>query len=190
MIDVNEMSAAAQTLDYVKTLVWPGVVVIALMTFRPQLAKLISRVQEVSAAGASVKFSQQVAELADAADSVMREVQRSEKGAARTITPIPVPTGDQLDPTVAFLEAYGELEVAARDAAQAAGATSTLLIPVVRALVEKQVVPEDTVRVAEELRAIRNRVAHGLQRLTADEAQSLITVARSLATACSLGARP
>jgi hypothetical protein len=177
------MSVADQILNFVKTLVWPAVVVTAVLTFRPQLARLISRVTEVSAAGASVKFSDEVDELADTADSVLREVRGN--FAPEETPPLPVSTLQvEKEPTAAFLDAYRELETAAREVAVASGATSPLLIPVLKGLADKDLLPDEAVHLGEELRSIRNRVAHALQHLTPEDATGLVAAANSLANAC------
>jgi hypothetical protein len=173
------MTNAQEVLSYIRVLVWPTVVLVAVLLFRPQLAKLIGRITEVSAAGALVKFSEEVDQLVDKADSLRREVAgialvRSE--ARPNLDSLPLPE----EPIASFLAAYRELEVAARDAAPAAGGTSPLLIPVLKGLQEQTLVPESAVEVGEELRSIRNQVAHGFQRLTPDDAQGLVAAARSL----------
>lgn len=62
-----KMAVADEVLAYLRALVWPCVAVIALILFRRQLAALIPRIREVSAADASVKFGEQATELADEA---------------------------------------------------------------------------------------------------------------------------
>lgn len=92
------------------------------------------------------------------------------------------------DPTAVFLEAYQELEASARDAGDAARVVAATPVPVIRGLADRGQVPPETVRVAEQLRRIRNEVAHGARRLEAVDAANLAITARSLAVMCRWGA--
>lgn len=85
-----------------------------------------------------------------------------------------------------FLEAYRELESAARDAAPTAGLKYPNPNPaqVIRRLAERGLIPSGAVSVADELRNIRNDVAHGARRLEPLDAENLANTARSLALIC------
>jgi hypothetical protein len=175
------MSAPAEVLAYLQTLVWPSVVVAGIVIFRRQLGNLIPRISEISAAGASVKFAEEVTELADKANSLARDVIEKVPDSAQLPSPPPA-----IEPTALFLEAYRELERSARDAAPAADVKGPNPTPmrVIQALARKGSIPDETVAVADELRKIRNDVAHGVRRLDAIDAENLANTARSLALIC------
>ncbi|MEP7022836.1 MAG: hypothetical protein ABJB47_03300 [Actinomycetota bacterium] len=88
------------------------------------------------------------------------------------------------DPAVVFLEAYRELEAAAKDAGPAAKVVAATPVPVIRGLASRGQVPQDAARIAEDLRRIRNEVAHGARRLEPVDAENLAITARSLAATC------
>jgi hypothetical protein len=175
------MSAPAEVLAYLQTLVWPGVVVSGILIFRRQISNLIPQISEISAAGASVKFGERVTALADKANQLAQDV--VEKAPSSTQLPS-VPR--VIDPTTLFLDAYRELESAARDAAPTAGVTGPNPSPirVIQALARKELIPGETVKVTDELREIRNEVVHHARRLDALDAENLASTARSLALIC------
>jgi hypothetical protein len=175
------MSAPAEVLAYIQALVWPAVAVTGFVVFRKPIRDLIPRIQEVSAAGASVKFGEAAAKLAEQATSLAEDVIKEEPG-----SPQLPPPQRFVDPTMLFLEAYGQLESAARDAAPTAGIRypNPNPVQVIRRLAEKDLVPPATVEVADELRNIRNEVAHGVRPLEPVDAENLANTARSLAFIC------
>ena len=175
------LSAPAEVLAYIQTLAWPAVAVTGFLVFRRQIKDLIPRITEVSAVGASVKFGEKAAELADEASSLAEAV--IEKSPP---SPYLSPPPRAIDPTALFLEGYRELESAARDAAPAAGVRypNPNPVQVIRKLAEKDRIPQETVEVADALRGIRNDVAHGHRRLEAIDAENLANTARSLALIC------
>jgi len=133
-----------------------------------------------------VKFSDQVDELADKAESILQEITAEAPVAAAEATPTATVStaGTGNDGAISFLEAFRDLESAAREASEASGAASPLLIPTLKALSHQGLIPADAVSVGEQLRSIRNRVIHGIQPLTSEDVEGLVTAARSLATAC------
>jgi hypothetical protein len=112
------MAVANQVLAYVRTLVWPCVVVTALIVFRQQIGVLIPRIREISAGAASVRFGEQATRLADDAGQLVQGVVGGQAAAGHL--PELLPSEPAADPAVVFLEAYRELEAAARDAGPAA----------------------------------------------------------------------
>lgn len=175
------MSAPAEVLAYLQSLVWPGVAMSGILIFRRQIRNLIPQISEISAAGASVKFGEKVTKLADEASQLAQDV--VEKTPSSTQLPA-VPR--VIDPTMLFLDAYHELESAARDAAPTAGVTGPNSTPmrVIQALARKELIPGETVKIADELRGIRNEVVHHARRLDALDAENLASTARSLALIC------
>jgi hypothetical protein len=175
------MSASAEVLAYLQTLVWPGVVVSGIIIFRRQIRNLIPQISEISAAGASVKFGEKVTELADKASQLAQNVVEQAPGSAQLPSP-----PRAIEPTMLFLDAYRELESAARDAAPKAGVTGPNPSPmrVIQALARENLIPGETVTVADELRKIRNDVVHGARRLDALDAENLASTARSLSLIC------
>lgn len=166
-----------------RTLIWPCVAVTALILFRRQVGALIPRIREISAAGASVRFGEQATRLADEAGRLVQGVVGGQAAAAHQLPELlrPEPVAD---PTAVFLEAYRELEASARDAGPAAEVVAATPVPVIRGLAGRGQVPQDAVRVAEDLRRIRNEVAHGARRLEPVDAENLAITARSLAAIC------
>jgi hypothetical protein len=175
------MSVPAEVLAYFQVLAWPTVAVAGFCIFRQPIKNLIPRISEISAAGASVKFGQEAAKLADQASSLAEDVIEKTPDASR-LSPPP----GAIDPTASFLEAYRELESAAKDAAPTAGIRHPTPNPVqiIRALAKKELVPYETIAVANEVRNIRNQVAHGEQRIDPTDAENLANAARSLALIC------
>jgi hypothetical protein len=143
-----------------RTLVWPCVAVTALILFRRQLGAFIPRIREISAAGASVRFGEQAIRLADEADRLVQGVVGGQAAAAHQMPELlrPEPVAD---PAVVCLEAYRELEATAKEAGPAADVAAATPVPVIRGLASRGQVPQEAVRVAEDLRRIRNEVAHG-----------------------------
>src|SRR6266540_2487468 len=174
------MGVADEVLAYVRTLVWPCVAAFALILFRRQVGNLIPRIWEISAVGASVRFGEQATGLADEAG---RLVQGVVGGQAARELPELLGSGPAADPTVVFLEAYRELEATAKDAGPAEVVAATP-VPVIRSLASRGQVPAEAVRIAEDLRRIRNEVAHGARRLEPADAENLAIAARSLAEIC------
>jgi hypothetical protein len=175
------MSAPAEVLAYIQTLVWPSAAVAGIIIFRRQLGNLIPRISEISAAGASVKFTEQAEELAEKANSLAQDVIEKVPDSAQLPAPPPA-----IEPIALFLSAYHELEAAAREAAPTAGVRGPNILPfrVIQALARRELIPQETVSVASQLRDIRNEVAHGTRRLEALDAENLANTARSLAIIC------
>jgi hypothetical protein len=175
------MSAPAEVLAYVQVLAWPSVAVVGFLIFRRSISSLIPRISEASAAGVSVKFREEVAKLADTASLLAEDAIEKSPGSQELPPPPPA-----VDPTMIFLEAYRELEAAARDAAPAAGIKypNPNPVQVIRRLTEREVTPKATLDVADDLRSIRNDVAHGARRLDTIDAENLANTARSLALIC------
>ena len=90
----------------------------------------------------------------------------------------------RMRPAVVFIEAYRELEAAAKDAGPAAQVIAAMPVPLIRGLASRGQVPEQAVRIAEDLRRVRNEVAHGARRLEPADAENLAIAARSLAAIC------
>ena len=177
------MGVANEVLAYLQALVWPCVAVTALILFRRPLGALIPRIREISAAGASVTFGEQATKLADEAGRLVQGVVGGQAAAARQLPEL-LPPAPVVDPTVVFLEAYRELEAAARDAGPAAEVAAATPVPVIRGLASRGHVPQEAVRVAGDLRRIRNEVTHGARRLEPVDAENLAITARSLAAIC------
>ncbi|WP_300604288.1 DUF4145 domain-containing protein [Trebonia sp.] len=175
------MSAPTEVLAYVQTLAWPAVAVTGFIMFRKPITNLIPRIREISAAGASVKFGEEVAKLSDKASSLAEGVIAKAPGSPQLPSPPRI-----VDPTMLFLEAYGQLESAAKDAAPTAGIKypNPNPVQVIRRLAEQDLIPKDTVAVADTLRNIRNEVAHGVRPLEPVDAENLANTARSLALIC------
>jgi hypothetical protein len=93
-----------------------------------------------------------------------------------------------VDPVRIFLEGYGELESAARDAATAAGMRYQQPNPaqVMRRLAARNEAPQESAAMAEELHRIHNEVTRGVRQLEATDAENLANAARSLALICSV----
>jgi hypothetical protein len=90
-------------LDYLRALVWPAVIVFAVILFREQLARLLERISQITAAGGSVKFGERASEIADEAASLERET-----GAAPAPAQPPrEPETEIVEPAVAFLDLLG-----------------------------------------------------------------------------------
>ncbi len=67
------MTAAQVVLEYVRALTWPGIVLVALVMFRAQLASLLARVKSADVAGATLDFFLSAADARAALDSTLGE---------------------------------------------------------------------------------------------------------------------
>lgn len=177
------MGISAEVYSYVQTLAWPSVAVAGLSIFRRQIKDLIPRVSEISAAGASVKFGEEAMKLAREASSLAEDMMEEVPSSRH----LPRPPR-AVDPVRIFLEGYGELESAARDAATAAGMRYQQPNPaqVIRRLAASNEAPRESAAMAEELHRIRNEVTRGVRQLEATDAENLANAARSLALICSV----
>lgn len=130
-----------------------------------------------------MKFGEHASELADKAAAI--ELGTEPFGTATTNVVEPEP--EAADPTFAFLQAWGELESYARDAGPGLGLRDPRPVPVIRELAKRKIVPEAAADLADELRSVRNRVAHGSVRLESTDAADLASAVRSITTTLARG---
>ncbi|MGW3628654.1 hypothetical protein ACWD7F_00565 [Streptomyces sp. NPDC005122] len=203
-------------LDYVKTLIWPGVTVILGLTFRKQIAKLSQRVDSVETPVGSLTFATQADAIAQEAESVenaiVTEIQESvsredvddEPADSRQLVakirriPSGAPRFDErfaelsamseADPVGAVLGAWRELEV---NASRASLTRVSRQSGIMRVISERGFLPDHLIRLANDLMLLRDRVVHaGNMSLTAGDAKAYVAAAQTVSDALELAQSP
>ncbi len=201
------MEVARLVLEYVRVLVWPLVVIAAVLMFRPQILLIFNRIKSAGLpGGVSIDFREGVRE----AETLSREVAagdaRRESGRSSVpgipITEVnarllslelqPSPSGLQLsrytdmaqhDPNVALAGLRMEIEVVARNLARGSKLDSPHNEPtsvVFRKLRDAQVITPDQHRLAQQILRLCNAAVHGTL-VSREEAESVIDTAKVLA---------
>lgn len=157
------MDVAELVLDYLKVLIWPAVVLTALLMFRNQLRSLFARIVEASGFGATLKLEQNAARAAEASEAIPELASAPE---------LPQPgENEQIPPTDhvgRLLVTWNRLESVARNTAERldlppnAGRNLGVLSYQLR---KRGLISDEVVGVARELQGIRNRVVHELDDL-------------------------
>lgn len=181
-------------LDVLKAIVWPAVVLIAVILFRKQLSDAMERLSEVSGPGVSAKFAKRVEEVAHKVDELVE-----------ASPPLPPPDTSQgdleplqrdldieasvvTDPTMRFLLEWIELERHLRDAAVSQGRPLTPAA-YARQLVRSGALPSEALDALQELQAIRNGVTHEGMQLDAASSERLVESVRSMGSLLVSAAR-
>ncbi|WP_158719309.1 hypothetical protein [Streptomyces sp. NBRC 110035] len=201
-------------LEYLRTLVWPAVVLTLGFTFRKQLASLFGRVESVETPLGTVAFEKQADAVAQEAAEIGSEM-ASELAAAETAHPAiedtekpeipseepqqitrPQYSGSDLsdlfelaetETTAAVMAAWREVERALK----AAGTKHGVARISPQTLSNMGLLSDELARSVEDLRHLRNRVAHeGDILLTKSGARSYITAAQRIVEALELSQDP
>ncbi|WP_159037155.1 hypothetical protein [Streptomyces specialis] len=201
-------------LEYLRTLVWPAVVLTLGFTFRKQLASLFGRVESVETPLGTVAFEKQADAVAQEAAEIGSEM-ASELAAAETVHPViedtekpqipsekpqqitrPLYSASDLsdlfelaetETTAAVMAAWREVERALK----AAGIKHGVARISPQTLSGMGLLSDELARSVEDLRHLRNRVVHeGDILLTKSGARSYITAAQRIVEALELSQDP
>lgn len=201
-------------LEYLRTLVWPAVVLTLGFTFRKQLASLFGRVESVETPLGTVAFEKQADAVAQEAAEIESEM-AGELAAAQTNTSEiddvetrEISTGEpqqitrpqnlssdfsdlfelaETETTAAVMAAWREVERAVKTAGIKHGLTPITS----QTLSGMGLLSDELARSVEDLRHLRNRVVHeGDILLTKSGARSYITAAQRIVEALELSQDP
>ncbi|MFI1973004.1 hypothetical protein [Streptomyces cinnamoneus] len=201
-------------LEYLRTLIWPAVVLTLGFTFRKQLASLFGRVESVETPLGTVAFEKQadaVAQEAAEIESEMAgqlaaagpthpegedaEIPESPTGEPQPITRPQGPASNfsevfelaETEATAAVMAAWREVEIALK----ATGSKHGIARVSSRTLANMGLLSDELARSVDDLRHLRNRVVHeGDILLTKSGARSYITAAQRIVEALELSQDP
>lgn len=163
------------------SIMWPTAVVIIVLTFRKEVARLLRQAKKLGAAGINVELAEHVAAARDSAEAVHGE--QSGQSTPTKFDPGFTELAKSF-PEAAVLQAYKELErvlqqIKFRLSDDKPHRTS---VEVVQALYEKGEISQNVVRLFEDLRQAKNSAAHasGDEALRPGEAIELAEQAKML----------
>lgn len=203
-------------LEYIKVLIWPTVVLTLGLVFRKQLVGLVRNIDSVETPIGGITFQRQAEAIAEEAAEIEGEIAAEISEPTRRDEPVEA-QGDaggdvqdliqmkpsrfdrelatllrmaQSDPTAAVLGAWKELEATLSDVVPLSNIRRTPGA-MIRSAEIQGVLPSNLARVANDLRALRNRVVHeGDVLLTSEGATSYVTATQSVIDALSLARTP
>lgn len=191
MWDSPSMTGFELLASLVGDIVWPAVVVLALLAFRKQLGGLIPRLKSARAPGGwEADFGQQAEEAKDEAQSAVTDIPEAPQGPAGSIgseeARLNVPRDE--DPTFAVIVAWERVSNAVDDLAQAiplkmkpyVSRNPTLLV---QGLMDAGYVNGHFVESVTRLRRLRNLVAHGHTTVSRDDAEAYVEASNELVRA-------
>jgi hypothetical protein len=197
-------------LEYIRVLIWPAVALTLGIIFRSQLGGLVRRIESVETPIGNATFRSQTEAIAEEAREVEQEISADlknsggappagEKPSDPESSFIVTPTIDrdlvefdslldvaQSSPTAAVMAAWREIESSIRQGLTPTPGTSggTRIHEALREAARRGLLPSELVRSANDLRALRNTVAHGADiAITAKDAISYIVAAQRVTTA-------
>ncbi|WP_167051717.1 hypothetical protein [Salinibacterium sp. ZJ77] len=185
------MDALGLIASIVSSLAWPLVAISIAFMFRAELTGLLARLSHFKVAGSEANFGEG---LARAEDSV-QAFKESSPDAVESGIAFPPPDAAEeaiADPSGMVLRAWeglAESVFALRRATAGRGRPSTNLSIVLRQLVDEGVVNSFFLDSVEELRQLRNHVAHAREVPTKGSAIAYVEQARELQAAAELFAR-
>lgn len=173
-------------------LVWPVLVMVALLLFRDPVTALIGRLRSYEGLGQKITFGDR---LAEAEEAVGRAVDSVETPVGEAATPqrtdaSPLAREAESNPSFAVVRAWEALLGAIADLSGAALADEpkARMLPgnparMLPELQKRDLVTKEFVLAVNDLRNLRNRVAHGLHNPTAGEAVAFVEAADDLSRA-------
>lgn len=181
--------------NMVSSLIWPVVVVFIVVILRRPLRELIAdlgrRLRSIKFPGGEAEFSDELAEIKEAADEANLP--------PAPITPLAGPLlleveGDErqwvrlaeLSPRAAVTEAWRQVEIAMREVArrfEIPERESRSPLTLIRALGKRQILTPDILAIVGDLRGVRNTAAHGLGvEITQTDAAEYVALAKRVIT--------
>jgi hypothetical protein len=151
----------------VSALSWPFVVILIVIILRNPLQKLIHdlgrRLHSVKFPGGEAEFSEELAEVKQAADEAqlpqeppLLQLESDAQRWARLT---------EISPRSAIIEAWRQVEIAMRESARRVGIPdeqTRSAMALTRALGKHEAINPDIIAIISELRSIRNTAAHGI----------------------------
>jgi hypothetical protein len=174
---------------------WPVVVAVIVVVFRSPLRELIGRIRSYEGLGQKIDFGEQLAGAENSVDQAIGGIETDQGVAADEDSTMESPLAREAEanPSFVIISAWERLTGALGDlvGATADGETrrpSRAPASMLRELQRSEVVNAAYVRAVDELRALRNQVAHGQHNPTAgeaiayaDSAEELVRAAHALA---------
>lgn len=176
--------SAELVLEYIKVLVWPAVVVIAIVMFRTRISELLDRLKEASFLGNKMTFGDK--EMKAAEDESVKLLKETGQEALTVPAMSPADMVSWTDVNDSELgkmvAAWIQLEhIANRKADELGiGLRKGNVGRVVATFADMRLVASGWVTQAERLQQIRNRLFHGDMSLTAAGAESFISTVHNL----------
>jgi hypothetical protein len=166
---VGNVEIAQLVLEYLKALLWPGIVLTAVFLFLKQLRELLAnigkavhRLKKVTAPGTSLELSEFVATLSEEVEVAVEPAPSGNDAPTDTEE-----TGDEsLDDLTAgkIMRIWREIETSTRELADRLGGAyrpATRFSEELKALTGEGIIPADVARSLLDARSVRNRIAHG-----------------------------
>ncbi len=190
------MDALTFVSNLISSIIWPLIVIFIVILLRNPLRELIRdlgrRLHSIKFPGGEAEFSQELAEIREAADEA-------------NLPPVEaVPIGEplllrvegdvsqwarlaELSPTAAITEVWRQVENAMREAArrfEIPESETHSAIALIRALGKRQALSAETIAIVSDLRGIRNTAAHGMKvEISQSDAIEYISLARRIIAA-------
>ena len=183
------MNGLQFTSSLISTLAWPVVVIVLVVIFRTHIASLLGRIKSYKGMGQEVTFGDGLAVAENSVEEAARSVSGDESGDKRTETePSPLAREAEDNPSFVVIRAWEQFVVALNELAEGRlpirniRPDSFLSDPslILRSLRKSEIVNDEFVTAATELRLLRNKVAHGQHNPTPGEALAYAESARSL----------
>jgi hypothetical protein len=183
------------SLEFVSTLIgdliWPFVVLAAIVVFRRPLAELIGRVKSYEGLGQKVTFGEELADaefsVNEAVESIKPDTEEPEKRAAAE--PSPLVREAEANPSFVVIQAWEQLSAELEELVAAAFPDRVprgTLAGWLPDLQRRDMVNTDFVKAVRELRELRNKVAHGRHNPTAGEAVAYAEAAQVMAASAHI----
>lgn len=190
------MDALTFVSNLISSVVWPLIVVSIVVLLRKPLRELIRdlgrRLRSIKFPGGEAEFSQELAEIKEAADEANLPPVEAVPTGAPLLLGVEVDISQwarlaELSPTAAISEAWRQVENAMREAARRFDipeSETRSAIALIRALGKRQALSPDTVAIVSDLRGIRNTAAHGMKvEISQSDAIEYISLARRIIAA-------
>lgn len=174
------------SVELIKALIWPLLVVIILIIIRKPLSELVPYLKKLKLGELEAEFEKTVRQIKDNMD---QEPALKSKKTAALIPPAETERLYQLAeiaPNAAVLEAWKKLELAAKELIARRGYELDYNIAAPYRLIERilektQLIELKKVKVFNELRKLRNKIAHAADfEISFDQAKEYIALANSL----------
>jgi hypothetical protein len=183
---VDTRDIAELVLEYLKVLAWPAVVLGAVVLFRRSLIRLLGRIREASAFGATVRLEEEAEQVAEASRQIPETQDSSQNVPQVDADPAWAASDDHALGSGRMLLAWSRLENMAGYAASLIGADQHLSVSrVLQRLSSRGLLSAEAVGVARGLQAIRNQLVHATNDifLTTATVNDFVTASRELAAA-------
>ena len=171
------------------SLIWPAVVVFAVLILRKELAGLVARLSRLTAPGIEAEFGAEVAATAAIAEAVVPDPAGELRERPEPLAPQPTFKDLQkeavLHPVGAIVRAWGVVLSVLPSAS--IGVVSTNPAITFKALYEAGTISDEMFAVSNRLRMLRNQVVHGGTIPSAAEAEEFVSAAWRLASSISWG---